>query len=250
MLDRQRQFRDVQRESGRQAWKTSLDDGPGLLGWPAHEIDLRRVSRQCETRRPELKPRACPQAARQHPVETLDSHASEPCTETFAFMARAHEPDRRTAVPAIFDDDAAVIAHDLHGPIPGCGKPAGQPRHHAVREHDVGDRIVRRQCRGLLPRALVVEQARGKSLHLARRAEERAQPGQVIAGMFQRAANLEFVPARPWRAGSARPALPAVAEHHAILHLGIHQPDLPDPSCGNGGPGRFRRFAQNSCRGG
>ena len=199
-------------------------------GDAAGKVDLRgKRGKLAGLRRSRVGDRAAMgQPQRQH----LSARAFEPPRQPLQQRPRAVEPaqmHRRAIIPEIAYHDGALLPDDRQRPVTRCGKTAGQARGHAGTEGQAADGKIRRHGNIPCARPLVGECQRREGLSLFNSPEQRHQPGQAVTGMLERAADLEFVQARPSRARVRAPLRPVVLEHRPVFHFGIGKPRRADP---------------------
>ena len=147
-----------------------------------------------------------------------------------------------TFVPQVAHGDRAGIAQNGQRAVFRRRQPAGQPRHRPRPEPQAADGKIRRKRQSFRARSLVGEGQRRKGGQAFHRAEQRRQPCKGIAGMLQRAADLELMHAGPFRTRARTPFTPFVAKHRAVFHLGIDKARRADAA-------RCKRLGNQAMRG-
>ena len=111
--------------------------------------------------------------------------------------------DRRAEVPTVGGGEHAPVTKDAQAPVVRREDSARQARHHARGKLDGCDGEIR--GRDVQLQAFVRHEHVGRRCDGSRGAEEGGEPGEIVAGVLEGAADLELVLRWPPRSRFARP---------------------------------------------
>ena len=151
--------------------------------------------------------------------------------------------DRALVVPVGVGGEHSAVADDPHPMIERSADAAGHARDHAAVEIEAGDRKVRRVGRIERPVGLVRNDPLAERGHAFHRAEDRAEPGQVVADMLVGAADLVFVQIGPGRARRAAPGLRMHEMDQVVVEFGVDDAHVADGAVAHRLPNRLDRVA-------